>query len=70
MRQFGINDLELVAQICPRWNLLTSWMRQVEAFQRTARRLNEQSPPARRVGWSAQRARHSTSFVLQLIIAP
>ena len=24
----------LVAQICPRWNPLTSWMRQMEDFQR------------------------------------
>ena len=31
-----INDLELVAQICPRWNPLTSWMRQIEDFQRAA----------------------------------
>jgi hypothetical protein len=26
----------LVAQICPRWNPLTSWMRQIEGFQRVA----------------------------------
>jgi hypothetical protein len=26
----------LVAQICPRWNPLTSWMRQIEDFQRAA----------------------------------
>jgi hypothetical protein len=31
-----INDLALVAQICPRWNPLTSWMRQIEDFQRAA----------------------------------
>ena len=33
---FRINDLEMVAQICPRWNPLTSWMRQIEDFQRAA----------------------------------
>ena len=33
---FRINDLELVAQICPRWNPLTSWMRQIEDFQKAA----------------------------------
>ncbi len=27
---------DLVAQICPRWNPLTSWMRQIEDFQRAA----------------------------------
>jgi len=26
----------MVAQICPRWNPLTSWMRQIEGFQRAA----------------------------------
>ena len=31
-----INDLELVDLICPRWNPLTSWMRQIEDFQRAA----------------------------------
>jgi hypothetical protein len=31
---FRINDLEMVAQICFRWNPLTSWMRQIEGFQR------------------------------------
>ena len=35
-QSFRINDLEMVAQICPRWNPLTSWMRQVEDFQRAA----------------------------------
>jgi hypothetical protein len=33
---FRINNLEMVAQICPRWNPLTSWMRQIEDFQRAA----------------------------------
>jgi hypothetical protein len=28
--------LRLVAQICPRWNPLTSWMRHIEEFQRAA----------------------------------
>ena len=31
-----INDLETVAQICPRWNPLTSWIRQIEDFQKAA----------------------------------
>jgi hypothetical protein len=35
-RPFGIKDLELVAQIFTSWNLLTSWMRQIEDFQRAA----------------------------------
>jgi hypothetical protein len=35
-QSFRINDLELVAQICPRWNRLTSWVRQIEDFQRAA----------------------------------
>jgi hypothetical protein len=26
----------VVAQICPRWNPLTSWMRHIEDFQRAA----------------------------------
>jgi hypothetical protein len=26
---FRINDLEMVAQIFPRWNPLTSWIRQI-----------------------------------------
>jgi hypothetical protein len=29
-------ERRLVAQICPRWNPLTSWMRQIEDFQRAA----------------------------------
>ena len=35
-QSFRINDLELVAQIFPRWNPLASWMRQIEDFQRAA----------------------------------
>ena len=35
-QSFKINDLEMVAQIFPRWNPLTSWMRQIEDFQRAA----------------------------------
>ena len=31
-----INGLEMVAQICPRWNPLTSWMRQIADFQTAA----------------------------------
>jgi hypothetical protein len=33
---FSINNLELVDLIFPRWNPLTSWMRQIEDFQRAA----------------------------------
>ena len=33
---FRINGLEMVDQICPRWNPLTSWMRRIEDFQRAA----------------------------------
>jgi hypothetical protein len=29
-------ERRMVAQICPRWNPLTSWMRQIEDFQRAA----------------------------------
>ena len=29
-------ERRLVAQICPRWNPLTSWMRKIEGFQRAA----------------------------------
>jgi hypothetical protein len=35
-KSFIISDLEMVAQIFPRWNPLTSWMRQIEDFQRAA----------------------------------
>ena len=35
-QSFRINDLEMVAQIFPRWNPLTSWMRQIEDFQTAA----------------------------------
>ena len=35
-QSFRINDLEMVAQIFPRWNPLTSWMRQFEDLQRVA----------------------------------
>jgi hypothetical protein len=34
-RRYG-GSVRLVAQICPRWNPLTSWMRQIEHFQRAA----------------------------------
>jgi hypothetical protein len=35
---YGVSSRErrLVAQIFPRWNPLTSWMRQIEDFQRAA----------------------------------
>ena len=32
----GINDLEMVAQICPRWNRLQPWFELVEAFKDAA----------------------------------
>jgi len=35
-KSLEIKRLELVAQIFPRWNPLTSWMRQIEDFQRAA----------------------------------
>ena len=41
-RRFGaasfacIHERRMVAQILPRWNPLTSWMRQIEDFQRAA----------------------------------
>ena len=31
-----IHERRMVAQIFPRWNPLTSWMRQIEDFQRAA----------------------------------
>ena len=30
------HERRMVAQIFPRWNPLTSWMRQIEGFQRAA----------------------------------
>jgi hypothetical protein len=35
-QSFKINDLGMVGQIFPRWNPPTSWMRQIEDFQRAA----------------------------------
>jgi hypothetical protein len=35
-KYLGFSNLELVAQIFPRWNPLTSWMRQIEGFKRAA----------------------------------
>jgi hypothetical protein len=35
-RSCGINDLELVAQICPRWNRLQPWFELVGAFRSAA----------------------------------
>jgi hypothetical protein len=35
-QSFRINDLELVDQIFPRWNPLTSWIRQIDAVMRAA----------------------------------
>jgi hypothetical protein len=31
-----VHERRMVAQIFPRWNPLTSWMRQIEDFQRAA----------------------------------
>jgi hypothetical protein len=36
LREIRTGNEGLVAQICPRWNPLTSWMRQIEHFQRAA----------------------------------
>jgi hypothetical protein len=36
LRGIGTGNEGLVAQIFPRWNPLTSWMRQIEDFQRAA----------------------------------
>jgi hypothetical protein len=36
LREVETGDEGLVAQICPRWNPLTSWMRQIEDFRRAA----------------------------------
>jgi hypothetical protein len=33
---FGINDLEMVAQICPRWNRLQPWFELAGAFKDAA----------------------------------
>ena len=33
---FKINDLEMVAQICPRWNRLQPWFELVGAFKDAA----------------------------------
>ena len=30
---FRINDLELVAQICPRWNRTTDWLKGLDEFR-------------------------------------
>ena len=54
-RSFRINDLEMVAQICPRWNPLTSWMRQ-----------NGRVPESR-VGWFPKRKRASRPTSIFLV---
>jgi hypothetical protein len=36
LREIETENERMVAQICPRWNPLTSWMRQIEDFQRAA----------------------------------
>lgn len=33
---FGINDLEMVAQIFPRWNRVADWLREPEGYSRAA----------------------------------
>jgi site-specific DNA recombinase len=35
-QSFTINDLEMVAQICPRWNPLTSWLQEIQFFRTAA----------------------------------
>ena len=36
LREIETGNERMVAQICPRWNPLTSWMRQIEDFHRAA----------------------------------
>ena len=36
LREIETGNERMVAQIFPRWNPLTSWMRQIEDFQRAA----------------------------------
>jgi hypothetical protein len=38
LREIETVNERLVAQIFPRWNPLTSWMRQIEGFQRAAQK--------------------------------
>ena len=33
---FRINDLEMVAQICPRWNRVADWLREADGYSRAA----------------------------------
>jgi hypothetical protein len=35
-QSFKINDLEMVAQICPRWNRLADWLREAERYAAAA----------------------------------
>jgi hypothetical protein len=35
-QSFKINDLEMVAQICPRWNRVADWLREAERFSTAA----------------------------------
>jgi len=35
-QSFKINDLEMVAQICPRWNRLADWLRAAEGYAAAA----------------------------------
>ena len=35
-RSFGINNLEMVAQIFPRWNRVADWLREAERFSTAA----------------------------------
>jgi hypothetical protein len=32
-QSFRINDLEMVAQICPRWNRTTGWLKGLDEFR-------------------------------------
>jgi hypothetical protein len=35
-QSFRINDLEMVAQICPRWNRVADWLKEAERFSTAA----------------------------------
>ena len=35
-QSFRINNLEMVAQICPRWNRVADWLRETEHFSTAA----------------------------------
>ena len=35
-QSFRINDLEMVAQICPRWDRVADWLREAEGYAAAA----------------------------------